>query len=69
MFKSFSEETMRFRFFQIIKDVTHEALTRYCNIDYDREMAIVAETLQDKRRIIGAVRLSRSLDVITENLH
>jgi acetyltransferase len=57
MFKSFSEETMRFRFFQIIKDVTHEALTRYCNIDYDREMAIVAETLQDKRRIIGAVRL------------
>ena len=57
LFKSFSEETMRFRFFQIIKDVTHETLTRYCNIDYDREMAIVAETQQDKRRIIGAVRL------------
>lgn len=57
LFKSLSEETMRFRFFQIIKDVTHETLTRYCNIDYDREIAIVAEMLQDKRRIIGAVRL------------
>jgi acetyltransferase len=57
LFKSFSEETMRFRFFQIIKDVTHEMLTRYCNIDYDREMAIVAEIQEDKRRIIGAARL------------
>jgi acetyltransferase len=57
LFKSLSEETMRFRFFQIIKDVTHETLTRYCNIDYSREIAIVAEIQQDKRRIIGAVRL------------
>jgi acetyltransferase len=57
LFKSFSEDTMRFRFFQIIKDVTHEFLTRLCNIDYDREMAIAAETQQGKRRIIGAVRL------------
>jgi acetyltransferase len=59
MFKSFSEETMRFRFFQIIKDATHETLVRYCNIDYDREIAIVAEMQQEKRKIIGAVRLIR----------
>jgi acetyltransferase len=57
LFKSLSEETMRLRFFQIIKNVTHETLTRYCNIDYDREIAIVAEIQQDKRKIIGAVRL------------
>jgi acetyltransferase len=56
LFDSFSEETMRFRFFQVIK-VSHEILTRYCNIDYDREIAIVAETQTDKRRIIGVVRL------------
>jgi acetyltransferase len=37
--------------------VTHETLTRYCNIDYDREMAIVAEMQGEKKRIIGAVRL------------
>jgi acetyltransferase len=57
LYKSLSEETMRFRFFQIIKDVSHTTLTRYCNIDYDREIAIVAETQQDQRKIIGAVRL------------
>lgn len=57
LFKSFSEQTMRFRFFQIIKDITHETLTRYCNIDYDREMAIVAEVQQEKKRIIGMARL------------
>jgi acetyltransferase len=57
LFKSLSEETMRFRFFQMIKDMSHETLTRYCNTDYDREIAIVAEIHKDKRRIIGVVRL------------
>lgn len=57
LFKSLSEETLRFRFFQIIKDVTHEMLTRYCNLDYDREIAIVAETQKDKKRIMGVARI------------
>lgn len=57
LFKSLSEETMRLRFFQVIKDVTHETLTRYCNLDYDREVAIVAERQKDKKRIIGAGRV------------
>jgi len=57
LFRSLSEETMRFRFFQLIRDVPHETLTRYCNIDYDREIAIVAEEKKDKRRIIGVARL------------
>jgi len=55
LFLSLSPQTMHFRFFQIIKDIPHETMTRYCNIDYDREMAIVAE-LGDKN-IIGATRL------------
>ena len=54
---SLSEETMRFRFFQILKEVSHEALTRYCNLDYDREIAIVAELQDDNRKIIGAGRV------------
>lgn len=58
-FKSFSGETMRFRFFQIIKEATHETLTKYCNIDYDREIAIVAELQHEKRKLIGVVRLIR----------
>jgi acetyltransferase len=57
LFRSLSEETMRFRFFEIIKELSHETLTRYCNLDYDREIAIVAELQQDNRQIIGAVRL------------
>jgi acetyltransferase len=44
---------MRFRFFQILKEIPHETLTRYCNLDYDREIAIVAE-LKDSKKIIGA---------------
>jgi acetyltransferase len=57
LFKSLSEETMRFRFFQIIKGMQHETLTRYCNLDYDREIAIVAEIQEDKKRIIGVSRI------------
>ncbi|MEM2119414.1 MAG: GNAT family N-acetyltransferase, partial [Candidatus Bathyarchaeia archaeon] len=57
LFKSLSEETMRFRFFQILKDVSHETLVRYCHLDYDREVAIVAETQKEKRRIIGVGRI------------
>ncbi|NWG10529.1 bifunctional acetate--CoA ligase family protein/GNAT family N-acetyltransferase [Candidatus Bathyarchaeota archaeon] len=56
LFKSLSEETMRFRFFQIIKNMSHETLNRYCNLDYDREVAVVAE-LNDKSKIIGVGRV------------
>jgi acetyltransferase len=54
---SLSEETMRFRFFQILKELSHGMLTRYCNLDYDREVAIVVELQQGDRKIIGAGRV------------
>lgn len=57
LFKTLSEETMRFRFFQIIKEMSHETLIRYCSVDYDREVGIVAEIHRDKREIIGTGRL------------
>ncbi|MBS7633510.1 GNAT family N-acetyltransferase, partial [Candidatus Bathyarchaeota archaeon] len=57
LFSTLSEETMRFRFFNIFKDMSHEALTRHCNLDYDREIAIVAETQKDKRMLLGVVCL------------
>ncbi len=58
MFDSFSEETVRYRFFRIIKETPHEMRTRYCNIDYDRELGIVAEIKEgDKHRLIGVVRI------------
>lgn len=56
--ESLSEESMRYRFFYVIKDITHDMLTRFCNIDYDREMAIVAEYSDNgNRRNVGVGRL------------
>ncbi|MDX1813834.1 MAG: GNAT family N-acetyltransferase, partial [Candidatus Bathyarchaeia archaeon] len=55
--RSLSAESMRFRFFEIIKEMSHEALTRYCNLDYDREIAIIAELQENNKPIVGAVRL------------
>jgi acetyltransferase len=53
-----SEDSSRYRFFHILKDITHVMLTRYCNIDYDREMAIMAEyTDNGKKRSVGVSRL------------
>jgi acetyltransferase len=63
MFQNFSEESIRYRFFQIIKDTPHEVRVRYCNIDYDREMAIVAELNEDgRRKILGVVRVGLEPD-------
>ncbi len=59
MFQNFSEEAIRYRFFQILKDTPHETRVRYCNIDYDREIAMVAELTENgHKRILGVVRVS-----------
>lgn len=51
-------EAMKYRFFYIINNLTHDMLTRFCNIDYDREMAIMAEyTVGGERRSVGVSRL------------
>lgn len=59
MFTTFSERTQRFRFFQLIGDITHDMLIRYTQIDYDREIAIIAEHTdsEEKKRMLGVVRL------------
>ena len=58
-FQSLSEETIRYRFFQMLKDTPHEVRVRYCNVDYDREVALVAEMVENgKRKILGVSRLS-----------
>jgi len=53
-----SKETIRTRFFSSIKDMSHEWLIMFCNIDYDRHVAIIAEITENrKRKIIGVGRL------------
>jgi acetyltransferase len=58
-----SPESSRFRFFQIIRDISHDMLSRFCNIDYAREMAIIAEyTGGGARRNVGVGRLIMTAD-------
>jgi len=58
MFRNFSNESIRYRFFRAIRDTPHEMRVRYCNIDYDREIAIIAELTEDgERKIMGVVRV------------
>ena len=59
MFTTFSEKTQRFRFFGLIRQITHDMLIRYTQIDYDREMAIIAEhtDTHGKRRMLGVARI------------
>ena len=58
-----SEETLRARFLGNMVNISHEMLVRFTNIDYDREMAIVAELTQGKKkRIIGVGRLTGEAD-------
>jgi acetyltransferase len=54
MLTTVSEATIRSRFYQSLKYISHDMHVRSCHIDYDREMAIVAETRTgEKKRIVG----------------
>jgi acetyltransferase len=57
-FNNLSRQTQYYRFFGFIKDVNHDMLVRYTQIDYDREMALIA-TLEEngENKMIGVVRL------------
>ncbi|MGQ9515130.1 MAG: bifunctional acetate--CoA ligase family protein/GNAT family N-acetyltransferase [Thermoproteota archaeon] len=56
--KGLSEESLRNRFFYVLKEITREMIIRYCNIDYDREIAFVAELkVGGQKKFIGISRL------------
>ncbi len=58
MFTKFSEQTQRFRFFELISDISHDMLIRYTQNDYDREIAIIAEIEErGKKKMIGVARI------------
>ncbi|MBN1386827.1 MAG: bifunctional acetate--CoA ligase family protein/GNAT family N-acetyltransferase [Bacteroidales bacterium] len=55
---SCSRESIYSRFNSFFHYSVHEVAARYCYIDYDREIAIVAETEEEgKKKIIGVGRL------------
>ncbi|SRR6056297_313635 len=58
-----SLETIQMRFRYMFKATTHEMATRFCYLDYDRELAIVAELVeQGQRKIAGVARLVADAD-------
>jgi acetyltransferase len=58
MVNRLSKESLYFRFFGYVPKMTHELMTRFTQIDYDREMAVVALIEQDgKEEMIGVVRI------------
>jgi acetyltransferase len=60
-----SQQSVYFRYFHLIKisrRIAHERLTRLCFIDYDREMALVADYYNpqtQKNEILAVARLSK----------
>jgi acetyltransferase len=63
--ESLSEQSVYMRYFHMLglsQRTAHERLTRICFVDYDREIALVAERIDPEtgeREIMGVARLSR----------
>ncbi|HRY31382.1 MAG TPA: bifunctional acetate--CoA ligase family protein/GNAT family N-acetyltransferase [Bacteroidales bacterium] len=58
LLRSCSAESLYSRFRYFFHWETHEVASRYCYIDYDREIAIVAEvTENDRKKLVGVGRL------------
>ena len=61
--KNCSQRSIWQRFRYLFKESTHEMATRFCFVDYDRTMAIVAEIeTEGHREIIGVARLVADAD-------
>ena len=53
-----SVQSIRYRFRSMFRQMTHEMATRFCFMDYDRELAIVAEVVgESDRKLVGAGHL------------
>jgi acetyltransferase len=59
LFESLSPQSVYFRFFSPVKQLRHEMLARFTQIDYDREIALVAihETQCDGEKMLGVARV------------
>jgi len=62
--RELSAESKYFRFMQSINELTPEMLVRFTQLDYDREMALVAQIRREdnRRQIIGVARYSINPD-------
>ncbi|MFC1838124.1 GNAT family N-acetyltransferase [Thermodesulfobacteriota bacterium] len=57
LFKALSPKTIYYRFFSPLKELSHDMLTRFTQIDYHRDMALVALDQSDSNdKILGVTR-------------
>ncbi len=63
-FKRLSPEDLRFRFFGVVRELSHMEMARLTQIDYEREMAFIAtaEDESGKPETLGVVRASTQPD-------
>ena len=60
MFNMLSPRSVFFRFFSPLKTLPHSMLARFTQIDYDREIALVAlEETNNKEKMLGVARVIR----------
>ncbi len=57
-FQQLRSEDIRLRFFSPIKELSHPFAARLTQIDYDREMALVAVEPEERSRILGVVHIT-----------
>ena len=63
LLRTSSENTLTMRFFRKLSDMPHDQLTKYCHVDYDRELSFVAVIREgDREKITGEVRMSKLPD-------
>ena len=57
LFEKFSPETVYFRFFSAMKSMPIDSLRKFCNVDYETQMALVAYILEnDDETLLGVAR-------------
>jgi acetyltransferase len=63
LFETLSPQSIYFRFFSPLKSIPSHLMARFTQIDYDREMALVAiEKVDDRERMLGVGRLTGNPD-------
>jgi acetyltransferase len=67
-FETLSKESVFFRFGQQRINMPHDYLARFCQVDYDRDLAFLAVVGGEEETIIGDVRLNRFADLESAEL-
>lgn len=69
MLFSSSPESLRTRYFSTMKDIPHEFLIYFVNVDYDRHMSLVAEIKENgRKKMIGAASLVMNTEMTSSEI-